>query len=255
MQCIKTRIEWLTRIIAALTGTCILGDAVTFMNKKIAKSYLEIFLLCLSWVQRWDGQQCAARGGEIWLQFTGMICPWAGNLTANFWKNVKSPPQVEATRCDIGQMSQWVWYVPQFLFSFFLSFFFFWQFSFPSHSSLLKLPKFLKLNSGYTSTKWCAEPGVSSIVWVWIKSQRPSFPSDLREPCGIFVESVTSQAVHNLIHHVVCLFDSWELVKQKFPPYWKRSASWHIWSIISRISHKGQISYRILPDLSLIAFK
>ena len=30
--------------------------------------------------------QCAARGGEIWLHLTGMICPWAGNLTANFWK-------------------------------------------------------------------------------------------------------------------------------------------------------------------------
>ena len=42
--------------------------------------------MCLSWVQPWDGQQCAARGGEIWLQLTGMICPWAGNLTTNFWK-------------------------------------------------------------------------------------------------------------------------------------------------------------------------
>ena len=65
MQCIKTRIEWLTRIITALTGTCILGDAVMFINKKIAKSYLEISLLCLSWVQRWDGQQCAARVGKF----------------------------------------------------------------------------------------------------------------------------------------------------------------------------------------------
>ena len=42
--------------------------------------------MCLSWVQPWDGQQCAARGGEIWLHLTEMICPWAGNLTANFWK-------------------------------------------------------------------------------------------------------------------------------------------------------------------------
>ena len=33
MQCIKTRIEWLKRIIAALTGTCIFGDAVTFITK------------------------------------------------------------------------------------------------------------------------------------------------------------------------------------------------------------------------------
>ena len=28
--------------------------------------------------------QCAARGGEIRLHLTGMICSWAGNLTANF---------------------------------------------------------------------------------------------------------------------------------------------------------------------------
>ena len=163
-------------------------------------------------------------------------------------------------------MSQWVWYVPQFLFSFFLSFFFFWHFR-PIRlclSSLivstikpdiLQVRQWIIINSGYTSTKWCAELGVSSIVWVWIKSQRPLFPSDLREPCGDFVESVTSQAAHNLIHYVVFLFYSWELVKQKFPPYWKRSASWHIWSIISKISHEGQISYQILPDLSLIAFK
>ena len=26
----------------------------------------------------------AARGGEIWLHLTGMICPWAGNLIENF---------------------------------------------------------------------------------------------------------------------------------------------------------------------------
>ena len=92
MRCIKTQIEWLKRIIAALTGTCIFGDAVTFINKKIAESYLEIFLLCLSWVQPWDGQKCAARDGEIWLQLTGMICPWTGKFDVKFLKNVKSPP-------------------------------------------------------------------------------------------------------------------------------------------------------------------
>ena len=32
MQCIKTRIEWLKRIIAAVTGTCIFGDAATFLS-------------------------------------------------------------------------------------------------------------------------------------------------------------------------------------------------------------------------------
>ena len=45
MQSIKTRIEWLKRMIAALTATCIFGDAVTFINQKIAEFYLEIFLL------------------------------------------------------------------------------------------------------------------------------------------------------------------------------------------------------------------
>ena len=31
-------------------------------------------------------------GGEIWLHLTGMICPWAGNLTANFWKMLNAHP-------------------------------------------------------------------------------------------------------------------------------------------------------------------
>ena len=53
------------------------------MQIKIAEFYLEIFLLCLPWD---ISQQCAARGGEIWLHWTGMICTWAGNLTANFEK-------------------------------------------------------------------------------------------------------------------------------------------------------------------------
>ena len=44
----------------------------------IAAFYLEIYLSCLSWVQPWDGQQCAARGGR---EFDG-----------KFLKNVKSPP-------------------------------------------------------------------------------------------------------------------------------------------------------------------
>ena len=37
MQCIKTRSEWLKRIISALTGTCIFGDAVPFMSKNCKK--------------------------------------------------------------------------------------------------------------------------------------------------------------------------------------------------------------------------
>ena len=37
MQCIKTRTEWLKRIISALTGTCISGDAVPFISKNCKK--------------------------------------------------------------------------------------------------------------------------------------------------------------------------------------------------------------------------
>ena len=33
-----------------------------------------------------DWQQYATRGREIFVHLTGMVCPWAGNLTANFWK-------------------------------------------------------------------------------------------------------------------------------------------------------------------------
>ena len=73
------------RIIAAVTETSIFGDAATFINKACRFLFQwRFFLLCLYWVQPWDEQQRAARGGEIWLQLTGMICPCAGNLTANF---------------------------------------------------------------------------------------------------------------------------------------------------------------------------
>ena len=43
MQCIKTGIEWLKRIISALTGTCIFGDAVTFINKDCRVLFGDIF--------------------------------------------------------------------------------------------------------------------------------------------------------------------------------------------------------------------
>ena len=37
MQCIKTRTEWLKRMISALTGTCIFGDAVPFISTNCKK--------------------------------------------------------------------------------------------------------------------------------------------------------------------------------------------------------------------------
>ena len=79
-----------------MTGTCIFGDSATFIYKDCRVLFGDI-LLYLSWVQPWDiWQQCAARSGEIWLQLTGMICPWAGNLTANFWK-LPNPQPIPAS--------------------------------------------------------------------------------------------------------------------------------------------------------------
>ena len=37
MQCIKTRTEWLKRIISVLTGRCVFGDAVPFISKNCKK--------------------------------------------------------------------------------------------------------------------------------------------------------------------------------------------------------------------------
>ena len=37
--------------------------------------------------------QCAARGGDIFVHLTGIVCPWAGReFDGKFLKNVKSPP-------------------------------------------------------------------------------------------------------------------------------------------------------------------
>ena len=47
-----------------------------------------------------------------------------------------------------------------------------------------------------------------------------------------------------------------ESTRKKIPGFRNPdSLTWGEWSIISRISHKGQVSYRILPNLSLMAFK
>ena len=45
MQCIKTRIEWLKSISAALTGTCIFADAVTFINKDCRVLFEDFFIV------------------------------------------------------------------------------------------------------------------------------------------------------------------------------------------------------------------
>ena len=67
---------------SSATGTCIFGDAATFI-KDCTVLFGDIFIvpflgsaLILTAMSSW--------GGEIWLHLTGMICPWVENLIANF---------------------------------------------------------------------------------------------------------------------------------------------------------------------------
>ena len=70
-------------LIAAVIRTCIFGDAATFINKDCRVLFGDISVVpflgpALGWTAM------SPLGGESWLQLTGMICPWAGNLTAIF---------------------------------------------------------------------------------------------------------------------------------------------------------------------------
>ena len=83
MQCIKTRTELLKSFNPAVIRTCIFGDAATFINKDCRVLFGDISIVpflgpALGWTAM------SPLGGESWLQLTGMICPWAGNLTAIF---------------------------------------------------------------------------------------------------------------------------------------------------------------------------
>ena len=59
------------------TGTCIFGDAATFINKESDCRVLfeDIFTVPFLGFALDISQQCAARGWEIWLHLTAMICP------------------------------------------------------------------------------------------------------------------------------------------------------------------------------------
>ena len=70
---------------AAVTGTCIFGDAATFINKDCSVLFGDIFI-----VPFWGSAlgyliaMCSPGWGNLGkLLLTGMICPWAGNLTVN----------------------------------------------------------------------------------------------------------------------------------------------------------------------------
>ena len=58
------------------------GDVVTLRSENYR---VFLFSLRLSCIQPGiDSQQYATQGGEIFVHLTGMVCPWAGNLTADF---------------------------------------------------------------------------------------------------------------------------------------------------------------------------
>ena len=76
MQCIKTQIEWLKRIFAALTGTCIFNDAATFINKDCRVLFKDIPAL------GWTAMCSPGWGNLVAIDWNDL--PWAGNLTENF---------------------------------------------------------------------------------------------------------------------------------------------------------------------------
>ena len=91
MQCIKTRIEWLKRIIAALTGTCIFGDAVTFINKDCRVLFGDIFIVpFLGPALGWTAMCSPGWGNLVAIDWDDL--PVGREFDGKFLKNVKSPP-------------------------------------------------------------------------------------------------------------------------------------------------------------------
>ena len=90
MQCIKTRIEWLKRIIAALTGTCIFGDAVTFINKDCRVLFGDIFIVpFLGPALGWTAMCSPGWGNLVAIDWNDLP---VGEFDGKFLKNFKSPP-------------------------------------------------------------------------------------------------------------------------------------------------------------------
>ena len=93
MQCIKTRIEWLKRIIAALTGTCIFGDAVTFINKDCRVLFGDIFIVpFLGPALGWTAMCSPGWGNLVAIDHDWNDLPVGREFYGKFLKNVKSPP-------------------------------------------------------------------------------------------------------------------------------------------------------------------
>ena len=91
MQCIKTRIEWLKRIIAALKGTCIFGDPATFINKDCRVLFGDIFIVpSLGPALGWTAMCSAGWGNLVATDWNDL--PVGREFDRKFLKNVKSPP-------------------------------------------------------------------------------------------------------------------------------------------------------------------
>ena len=91
MQCIKTRIEWLKRIIAALKGTCIFGDAATFINKDCRVLFGDIFIVpFLGPALGWTTMCSAGWGNLVAIDWSDLLV--GREFDGKFLKNVKSPP-------------------------------------------------------------------------------------------------------------------------------------------------------------------
>ena len=90
MQCIKTRIEWLKRIIAALTGTCIFGDAVTFINKDCRVLFGDIFIVpFLGPALGWTAMCSPGWGNLVAIDWNDL--PVGREFDGKFLENVQSP--------------------------------------------------------------------------------------------------------------------------------------------------------------------
>ena len=91
MQYIKTRIEWLKRIIAALTGTCIFGDAVTFITRDCRVLFGDFFIEpFLGPALGWTAMCSPGWGNLVTIDWNDL--PMGREFDGKFLKNVKSPP-------------------------------------------------------------------------------------------------------------------------------------------------------------------
>ena len=87
-----TRIMVIKRIIAFVTGTCILGDAATFINKDCRVLFRDIFIVpFLGYVLGYLIAMCSPGWGNL-VAFDWNDLPVGREFDGKFLKNVKSPP-------------------------------------------------------------------------------------------------------------------------------------------------------------------